>query len=108
MITRRQILVSLATAGAASAWLAVEPLQAQTPPKHLPNFGGAPAGFPVRTRAGRGGAKPFDFVEHCHSLGLGVVETRLHEYRSRSHQGAPSEGGRPQYAPHPRRGLSAG
>src|SRR5690349_7063957 len=43
----------------------------------LRNLGGAPAGFPVRTRAGRSGAQPFDFVEHCHSLGLGVVETRL-------------------------------
>jgi sugar phosphate isomerase/epimerase len=68
MITRRQIL---GVAAAAPAWLA-----AQTP-KQLPNLGGAPAGFPVRTRAGRGGPKPFDFVEHCNSLGLGVVETRL-------------------------------
>jgi len=72
-MTRRQILRA---AGAASAWLAMESSEAQSPAK-LANLGGAPAGFPVRTRAGRGGAKPFDFVEHCHSLGLGVVETRL-------------------------------
>jgi 3-oxoisoapionate decarboxylase len=69
MMTRRQVL---ATAAAAPAWLA-----AQTPSKQLANLGGAPAGFPIRTRAGRGGAKPFDFVEHCNGLGLGVVETRL-------------------------------
>ena len=74
MMTRRQIL---GAAGAASAWLAVEPGQAQSPAKRLANLGGAPAGFPIRTRAGRGGSKPFDFVEHCHNLGLGVVETRL-------------------------------
>src|ERR1035438_1967717 len=74
MMTRRQILGS---APAAAAWLAAQPGQAQMPPKQLANLGGAPAGFPIRTRAGRGGAKPFDFVEHCHNLGLGVVETRL-------------------------------
>jgi sugar phosphate isomerase/epimerase len=72
-MTRRQIL---GAAGAACAWLTAKPGEAQTPSK-LANLGGAPAGFPVRSRAGRGGAKPFDFVEHCHSLGLGVVETRL-------------------------------
>ena len=74
MMTRRQILGS---APAAAAWLAAQPGQAQMAPKQLANLGGAPAGFPIRTRAGRGGAKPFDFVEHCHNLGLGVVETRL-------------------------------
>jgi hypothetical protein len=39
----------------------------------MQNMGGAPAGFPVRPRATRGGVKPFDFVEHCHTLGVGVV-----------------------------------
>jgi sugar phosphate isomerase/epimerase len=43
----------------------------------MSNMGGAPAGFPVRSRAGRDGGRPFDFVEYCHSLGFGVVETRL-------------------------------
>src|ERR1019366_1785570 len=74
MMTRRQIL---GAAGAASVWMAAEPGQTQTPPKQLPNLGGAPAGFPIRSRAGPGGGKPFDVVEHCHNLGLGVVETRL-------------------------------
>jgi sugar phosphate isomerase/epimerase len=31
----------------------------------------------MRARAARDRAKPFDFVDHCHALGLGVVETRL-------------------------------
>lgn len=31
----------------------------------------------MRSRAARGGGKPFDFVEYCHSLGFGVVETRV-------------------------------
>jgi sugar phosphate isomerase/epimerase len=69
MISRREMLGT--AAGFESAWLA------RADEKPLPNLGGAPAGFPIRTRAARGGGKPFDFVEHCHSLGLGVVETRL-------------------------------
>ncbi len=43
----------------------------------LHDMGGAPAGFPARARAAREANRPFDFVEHCHSLGLGVVETRF-------------------------------
>jgi 3-oxoisoapionate decarboxylase len=68
MMTRRQIL---GAAVAAPVWLGAQA------PKPLANLGGAPAGFPVRSRAARGGGKAFDFVEHCHGLGLGVVETRL-------------------------------
>ena len=45
--------------------------------KLSPNLGGAPAGFPVRTRLARSGGAPFDFVGYCHGLGLGVVETRI-------------------------------
>ena len=74
MTTRRQLL---GAAGAASALLSLKPGWAQPSGKPLRNMGGAPAGFPVRSRASRGGAKPFDFVEYCHSLGFGVVETRL-------------------------------
>jgi sugar phosphate isomerase/epimerase len=68
-LTRRQ------TIGA----LAALPLAAQNDAKDkpLPNIGGAPAGFPVRSRAGRGAPGGFDFLEHCRHLGLGVVETRL-------------------------------
>ena len=49
----------------------------QTRPGVLKNLGGAPAGFPIRIRQARDAGKPFDFVDHCHNLGLGVVETRL-------------------------------
>lgn len=72
-MTRRQML---AAAGSASAWLSARPAAAQTQGKPLRNMGGAPAGFPMAMRAGRGGGKPFDFLEHCHNLGLGVAETR--------------------------------
>jgi sugar phosphate isomerase/epimerase len=68
MITRRTALA--ATAG---AFLARPALSAET----MRTIGGAPAGFPVRTRAARQRGQPFDVVGQCHSLGLGVVETRL-------------------------------
>jgi sugar phosphate isomerase/epimerase len=55
--------------------LAALPLAAQG--SQMRNIGGAPAGFPVRSRAGRGAPGGFDFMAHCHSLGLGVVEMRL-------------------------------
>ena len=74
MIARRQMLQA---AGAACALLPLRFGSSETPGKQLPNLGGAPAGFPIRARAARAGGKPFDFVEHCHNLGLGVVETRL-------------------------------
>ena len=73
-MTRREML---GAAGAAAAMLSLKPGLAQPSVKPMRNLGGAPAGFPMRSRAARGGAKPFDFVEYCHSLGLGVVETRL-------------------------------
>jgi hypothetical protein len=38
----------------------------------LGRMGGTPTAFSVRSR--RGG-KPFDIVEHCHSIGLGGVQT---------------------------------
>lgn len=72
-MTRRGILQ---VAGSAAAWLSVRPAFAQVMGP-LRNMGGAPAGFPVVSRAARAGNKPFDFVEHCHNLGFGVVETRL-------------------------------
>jgi sugar phosphate isomerase/epimerase len=62
MMTRRAMLA----AGAASAFM-----YAPGAGKRMRNIGGAAAGFPIRTRAGR-----FDFLTHCHDLGLGVVETR--------------------------------
>lgn len=74
MTTRRQML---AAAGFAAAWLPARSAHAQTPPRQMRNLGGAPTGFGARARAGREGNQGFDFVDYCHSLGLGVVETRL-------------------------------
>lgn len=74
-LTRRELLGIL---GAATQLKAA-------PLNPLRNIGGAPAGFPVRTRAARTANQPFDFVEHCHNLGLGVVETRLPQ------QGTPAD-----------------
>ena len=64
MVTRRTMLA----AGAGSVLTSAQGQQGL-----MRNIGGAPAGFPIRSRV----AQPFDFIEHCHSLGLGVVETRL-------------------------------
>jgi sugar phosphate isomerase/epimerase len=72
--TRRELLY---TAGVFSGSLAALRADTQPASKPLRNLGGAPAGFPVRTRIARQQGKPFDFVEYCHGLGLGVVETRL-------------------------------
>ncbi|HET8548655.1 MAG TPA: TIM barrel protein [Bryobacteraceae bacterium] len=70
MISRRQLLQAASVTTAQRAF-------ADTDRKLSPNLGGAPAGFPMRARAARAASKPFDFIEHCHNLGLGVVETRL-------------------------------
>jgi sugar phosphate isomerase/epimerase len=64
MLTRRE---ALAAAGSA-AFMAYS----QTTPSRM---GGAPTAFSIRARTARGGGKPFDIVEHCHSLGLGAIET---------------------------------
>lgn len=52
-------------------------MRAQTSSQTSRNLGGAPAGFPVRSRAEREAHRPFDFLDYFHSLGLGVAETRL-------------------------------
>jgi 3-oxoisoapionate decarboxylase len=67
-MTRRQILAAAALA----------PLQfatAQTQPRS--RMGGAPTAFSLRMRAARQEGKPFDVVEHCHSIGLSAAETSL-------------------------------
>jgi sugar phosphate isomerase/epimerase len=86
-MTRRQLLGTAAAAGLAATAAA----QKETPQivKPSKNLGGAPAGFPVRSAMMRRRNQPFDFVEHCHSLGLGIAETRLppdfepHAFRER-------------------------
>jgi 3-oxoisoapionate decarboxylase len=64
-MTRREMLA-----------LSALPLAAQTANKPFKNLGGAPAGFPVRSRWSREQHQPFDFVDYCHGLGLGIAETR--------------------------------
>jgi len=70
MISRRQVL---AVAGAAPAWLASSP--GASGAAALPRMGGTPTAFASRMQAARQGGKPFDMVEHCHSIGLGGVQT---------------------------------
>jgi sugar phosphate isomerase/epimerase len=65
MITRRELL---ATSLLPLAFAQQKPFR---------NFGGAPAGFPIRTRAARDARRPFDFLDYCHSLGFAVAETRV-------------------------------
>jgi sugar phosphate isomerase/epimerase len=68
-MTRRKLLAAAGAAVLSAAGEAQEPV--------LRHMGGAPAGFPVRSRAARASGKPFDFVEYCHGLGFGVVEARV-------------------------------
>src|SRR5579863_9367648 len=68
-MTRRQLLAASAVSLARAA--------AQSAEKPLRDLGGAPAGFPIRSGAARAAKQPFDFLEYCHGLGLGVAETRL-------------------------------
>lgn len=70
-MTRREML---ATAGTALAWMSTSGLpdvEAQGPPA-LKNMGGEGPGFGNRSRAGG-----FDILEHCHTLGLGVVRLNV-------------------------------
>jgi 3-oxoisoapionate decarboxylase len=70
-MTRREML---ATAGTALAWMSTSALphaEAQGMPA-LKNMGGEGPGFGNRRRAG-----DFDILEHCHTLGLGVVRLNV-------------------------------
>ena len=72
-MTRRE---ALAAAGFVPALLSR--LQAaSTNPFGKRGLGGAPAGFGQRIRANSKANPPVDFVDYCHSLGLGGVQTRL-------------------------------
>ncbi|MBV9226285.1 MAG: TIM barrel protein [Acidobacteriaceae bacterium] len=67
MMTRRELL--------AASFLAPTLLARETAKRGC--LGGAPTSFTVRLRLARSGEKPFDMVEHCHSLGLAGAETIL-------------------------------
>lgn len=68
-MTRREVLAAAVTA---PALLSVPSAYGQSKP--LQNMGGTPTAFSLRARANKG---TFDMLEHCHSLGLGAVQTRL-------------------------------
>jgi sugar phosphate isomerase/epimerase len=69
--TRRDFLKSAVAALAGARTAATQTSTART------RLGGAPTAFSLRARSGRQAGKPFDLIEHCHSLGLGPVETSL-------------------------------
>jgi sugar phosphate isomerase/epimerase len=62
--------------GAVSAASLSTRLQAATTPV-MRNMGIAPTSYVLRMRGARQGNPPFDLLEHCHSLNLGAVQTRL-------------------------------
>jgi 3-oxoisoapionate decarboxylase len=75
-MTRREILI---VAGTAPAWLSSLSSSLSAQIKGKPRLGGAPTAFSSRQRAAGGGRGPgqskFDIIEHCHSIGLGGVQT---------------------------------
>jgi 3-oxoisoapionate decarboxylase len=81
MISRRQML---ALAGAAPLWSTLtatahsqgtlQSAQAPAAQKSYPRMGGAPTAFIARSMGARGGAAPFDMLEHCRSIGLAGVQ----------------------------------
>ncbi len=83
MISRRQVL---AIAGALPAWLSAKissQMQGASPieethtavARDAPRMGGTPTAFALRAREARRKGSSFDIIEHCHSLGLGGVQT---------------------------------
>jgi len=73
MLTRREILM---TAGSASALLSRLTAETAVPnPNGTLGIGAAPTGFMARMRANRSAKPPVDWIDYCHSLGLGGVET---------------------------------
>jgi len=82
MISRREVL---AMAGAVPVWSMLRPsveaetaAQADVAPVGAKNFarmGGTPTAFVINMQVAKGGAKPFDMVEHCHDLNLAGIQT---------------------------------
>jgi 3-oxoisoapionate decarboxylase len=83
-MTRRDILKSaaLAVPMAAAPALGSARTLAQSDGRVTPNpfgkrgIGGAPTGFGARARANAAATPPIDFIEYCHSIGLGGAEVR--------------------------------
>ena len=72
-MTRRQVLQAAGCIPALFAGASA----ASTNPLGKRGLGGGPAGFGQRIRANSRATPPVDFIDYCHSLGLGGVETRL-------------------------------
>lgn len=72
-MTRRDLLAAVGFVPALLSRLNA----ASTNPFGKRGLGGAPAGFGLRNRANSMANPPVDFVDYCHSLGLGGVQTRL-------------------------------
>jgi sugar phosphate isomerase/epimerase len=49
-------------------------LKSSAAPKSRPLMGGTPTAFIARAMASKNSPKPFDMLEHCHSIGLGGVQ----------------------------------
>jgi sugar phosphate isomerase/epimerase len=73
------LAVPMAAAGRpASAAVRVQGEQRATPnPYGRRGIGGAPTGFGARSRANAAATPPVDFIDYCHSIGLGGAEVRL-------------------------------
>jgi sugar phosphate isomerase/epimerase len=82
-ITRRDLLITGASAAAAIPLAVARPLAFWTEPQAIPNprgrkgIGGAPTGFGARSRANAAATPPVDFLDYCHSQGLGGAELRM-------------------------------
>ena len=74
-MTRRELLMA---AGSAALFSSVANAAPVVPnPNGRRGVGAAPAGFGQRVRANRAATPPVDWIEYCHSLGFGAVETQV-------------------------------
>lgn len=71
-MTRRDMLIA---ASAAPAFLSRKAAAATTNPYGKRGMGAAPTGFMARMRANNQAKPPVDWIDYCHSLGLGGAET---------------------------------
>ena len=84
-ISRRDILKTGASAVLAAPLVSVSERsagawtldQAIPNPRDRRGIGGAPTGFGARSRANAAVTPPVDFIDYCHSLGLGGAEVRM-------------------------------
>lgn len=74
-MTRREVLFAVGSAAAASLPLSRTAAAAAVPnPQGRRGLGGTPTAFGARNRANAQASPPVDFIDYCHSLGLGGAE----------------------------------